>query len=134
MERELLFFLIDDDIDDQDIFSSALKEVNPNIKCKTAENGCAALQLVNKDGTFLPDFIFLDLNMPKVNGLDCLAELRKINRLKKTPIYIYTTSSAEKDKEEIKKLGATGLIIKPILINELINILSEIVLSVKEVI
>jgi CheY-like chemotaxis protein len=126
LPKELLFFLVDDDLDDQEIFLSALKDVDSKIQCKTAENGCEALQLF-KDENFIPDFIFLDLNMPKVNGKECLTELRKINRLKKTPIYIYTTSSAQKDKLEAKKFGATGFITKPTLINILIKTLSEIV-------
>lgn len=61
----------------------------------------------------LPDFIFLDLNMPKMYGRTCLAELRKDVRLATIPVIIFTTSSDPKDINEIRKLGASYFLTKP---------------------
>ena len=78
MPKELLFFCVDDDPDNQEIFISSLQDIDPDIKFVSIENGIKALQLIAKDEKFSPDFIFLDLNMPKINGKACLAELRKL--------------------------------------------------------
>jgi len=129
MVEDLHFFLIDDDLDDHDIFMDALTEINPSINCLTAKDGSEALEYLKKDDAFIPDFIFLDLNMPKVTGKECLKELVKIKKLKSVPIYIYTTSAIPKDKEETVKAGAKDLIIKPTSIKKLGKILSEIILT-----
>ncbi len=76
---------------------------------------------------FVPDFTFLDLNMPKVNGKEFLMEFMRIEKLNTVPIYIYTTSSSEEDKRDTLQMGATGFITKPTSLNELVNILYEIV-------
>ena len=106
-------FLIDDDDDDQEIFTLALSNIDEAINCITANDGIDALHKLNLDDSFIPDFIFLDLNMVRMNGRECLVEIKKIQRLQGVPIIIYSTSSEQKDISETKLLGAADYIVKP---------------------
>lgn len=117
--------LVDDDEDDKEIFCLALKKIDPSIDCITASDGREALSILD-DGSFIPDYIFLDLNMPRMDGKECLKEIRKQNRLDKVPVIIFTTSSAERDKEETKKLGANSFITKPPLVSTLADLLLKL--------
>ncbi len=109
----LLFFLVDDDEDDRLLFSEALKEIDPAIKCIMAKNGEEALFLL-KDGLFeLPDYIFLDINMPVMNGLKCLAEIKKTDSLKHIPVVVYSTAARQEYVNECRQLGAIDFFIKP---------------------
>jgi CheY-like chemotaxis protein len=103
---------VDDDIDDQEIFSFAVRGLNKPVSLVTAGDGLEALEILKADKTFIPDCIFLDLNMPRMNGKECLPELRKLPWLKEVPIIIYTTSSEEKDKLETRRLGASDFMTK----------------------
>ena len=126
MAIDMACFLIDDDEDDREIFTLALEDANRSYKCITAVNGKDALEKLHADQTFIPDFIFLDLNMPVMNGKQFLKEIKTIPRLAHIPVVIYTTSSYEKDIEETKQLGATHYIVKPSSIDTLTKILSEL--------
>jgi CheY-like chemotaxis protein len=117
--------LIDDDEDDRGIFELALRQLDQKFKCVTLDSGTQALETLKK-GDLNPDYIFLDLNMPLITGRDCLIEIRKLSRFKQTPVLIYTTSSGEKDKEDVIKLGATSFITKPNKVSVLISVLREI--------
>ncbi len=119
-------FLIDDDPDDREIFALALEEADKEYKCATASNGIDAIKQLNEDDSFIPHLIFLDLNMPIMNGKQCLNEIRKIRRISSVPIIIYTTSSYAQDMEETKKLGASHFLIKPSSIRILTNCLTEL--------
>ena len=118
--------LIDDDADDQEIFSIALQNISSLIRFVISDNCKDALEKLSKDKMFKPDFIFLDLNMPGMSGSQCLAEIKKQSRLKRIPVIIYTTSSGQRDKDETKKLGADYFLTKPTDINKLITILKKI--------
>ncbi|RPE14117.1 response regulator [Chitinophaga lutea] len=104
--------LIDDDKDDQEIFKLALQDINEHIVCLTVDNGMEGLQLLRRNESFVPGHIFLDLNMPRMSGKDCLAALRSIPRLAEVPVVIYSTSSDPRDIRETKELGATDYIVK----------------------
>jgi CheY-like chemotaxis protein len=105
-------FLVDDDRDDREIFIEALAEIDDSLKCVTAENGEDAIRKLHS-GVFIPNFIFLDLNMPRMNGRECLVKIKNIERLQDTPVIIYTTSSLQKEKDELVKLGASKFLTKP---------------------
>lgn len=117
--------LVDDDDDDREIFCLALEKIDPAIECTTARDGVEALSILNGK-KYIPDYIFLDLNMPIMDGKECLKGIRKQNHLNTVPVIIFSTSSAEKDKEEAKKLGATAFITKPPLVSTLAAKLSDI--------
>ncbi|TWF44143.1 CheY-like chemotaxis protein [Chitinophaga polysaccharea] len=116
--------LIDDDIDDRMIFGEVLKELAPDINYHEAINGEDALTKLGRD--FTPDLIFLDLNMPRINGKQFLAEIRQIDHLKHIPVIIYTTSSHDSDKKETRQLGASYFLTKPNSLHELTHTLSRI--------
>ena len=118
-------FLIDDDEDDRDIFELALQQLGQNYKCVTSKSWSDALEILKKDDVN-PDCIFLDLNMPLVSGRECLIQIRKLAKFRQTPVVIYTTSSEQKDKEDVMQLGATSFVTKPNKISVLSNILKEV--------
>ena len=120
------FFLVDDDLDDQEIFQIALDEIDPAINLVVANNGIEALQILKKDPNYIPDYIFLDINMPKMNGIQCLPEIRKFEHLEKVPIIMYSTSSDINIINNIKKLGATEFLVKPTGLGTLIKNLEGI--------
>lgn len=116
--------LIDDDVDDRMIFGDVLKELVPDIIYNEAINGEDALAKLDND--LIPDLIFLDLNMPRVDGKQLLAEMKKKEHLKHIPVIIYTTSSYEADKRETQELGAAYFITKPNSLHELSHLLRGI--------
>ena len=127
MENSVTFFLIDDDTDDREIFLIALEGISEAIDCRYASDGIKALEKLNSDQAFVPDYIFLDMNMPRMNGRECLIEIRKIERLEKVPTFIYSTSVDPGMVTEVKQLGATDVIIKPTSIRALSDILENLI-------
>jgi len=97
--------LVDDDADDQLIFIDALNEIAAGIECATANNGLEALEYL-KEVVPKPTLIFLDLNMPFMNGFECLARIKKEDPLKEIPVVIFTTSDNPGDEKRTKELGA----------------------------
>lgn len=110
--KEFLCFLIDDDTDDQEIFLSVLQDIDPALHCVTACNGQEAIQKLT-DENLRPDLIFLDLNMPLMNGKQFLKARTLIDGCKEIPVIILTTSSDKKSIEETLQLGARDYITKP---------------------
>lgn len=127
-KNQKTFLLVDDDADDQEIFIAAVNEIDSSIKCISIDNCEEALDKLKREHTDLPDLIFLDLNMPRLNGRQCLSEIRKLSRLKHVPVIIYSTSSLKKDMEETANLGADFFITKPNRFNELCETLNNVLL------
>lgn len=107
------FLLTDDDIDDRELFLEALTSIDPSITCHFAEDGEAALQLLGKRDIIKPDIIFVDINMPVMNGWELLRELRKDETFDGVPVMVYSTSGALRDKLTARDLGALCFITKP---------------------
>ncbi len=105
-------FLIDDDEDDQLLFTDAIELINPALQLDVATNGKIALDQL-KVSFSLPDIIFLDLNMPVMNGFEFLTQIKKETQLNKIPIVIFTTSNILRDKELTKEFGAQYFLTKP---------------------
>ncbi len=103
---------MDDDRDDQDVFIDVLKEINASINCITALDGEEALTMLKNSLPEVPDCIFLDLNMPRINGRQFLTTIKSIAILKNIPVIIYTTSSSLREKAELTNLGATHFLTK----------------------
>ncbi len=131
MSRTIRIFVVDDDLDDTEIFQEVLSFIDPTIQCSTAENGRDALEKLSRV-TFIPDLIFLDLNMPRMDGKECLRKLKENLILRNIPVIIYTTSSQSKDIEETMGAGAIKFITKPLNVNDLEKILRPIVLGLKQ--
>jgi CheY-like chemotaxis protein len=125
MKKELTCLLVDDDPDDQDLFRYALQKVNLPVSLSVADDGIYAIEKLS-DETYLPDVIFVDLNMPRLNGLECIAEIKKISRLANTPVYIYSTAHENQNNIDIKALGVTEYLEKPSDVMELTPMLSRV--------
>lgn len=126
MKMEKKCFLIDDDLDDQEIFLMALEDVNAEVNCVMANSGVEALKKLTSDPSFIPDYIFIDINMPKMNGIECLSEIKKLNHLSDVQIRMFSTSSDPEIISESKKLGAIEFLIKPPGLKPLVQTLSKI--------
>jgi CheY-like chemotaxis protein len=103
--------LADDDKDDALIFQEALDEAECNATFLHANTGANVFTLLEKGAR--PDIIFLDLNMPVMNGWQCLAKLKNSEPYKDIPVVMYTTSSNPRDYQVATDLNADGLITKP---------------------
>lgn len=104
--------LVDDDEDDRDFFLSVLLLIDNSLTCHTASNGSIALAQLTA-ASELPDLIFLDLNMPVMNGKQFLVEVKKHERLKDIPVIILSTSSDQSTINETALLGAADFLTKP---------------------
>lgn len=124
--NHLLWFIIDDDLDDQEIFTLAVNRVNAAIQCTFANDGVHAIERLTTDQEFTPGRIFMDLNMPRMNGIECLAKLREIDRLKNVPIFMCSTSADPRVIEKARILGATDFIVKPSTIAEFAEVLADV--------
>jgi CheY-like chemotaxis protein len=118
--------IIDDDDDDRILLREALEEVGCRPLCLAASDGYEALKSLRNADYPKPEVIFLDLNMPRVNGIQCLRELKKDKSLQNIPVIIYTTSKQESDKEQTKTLGAAFFLTKPTSFNKLCQILLQL--------
>ncbi|MBT1698093.1 response regulator [Fulvivirgaceae bacterium PWU4] len=106
----MTIFYADDDQDELDFFREALKLIDPSIECVTASNGREALQLLETIGT--PGVIFLDLNMPGIDGEGCLVSIKNNARLKDVPVIIYSSTADTKDRYMLQAKGAFKVIKK----------------------
>ncbi len=113
IKSDPLLFIVDDDIDDIELFCEALSEIYPDSVCFDAKSGKNCLKLLRQQPTSLPDFIFLDLNMQPMDGRSCLDKLKKDVSLKNIPVIIYTTSQSQKDRDETLQMGAAYFLTKP---------------------
>ncbi|HEV2352920.1 MAG TPA: response regulator [Puia sp.] len=104
-------FLIDDDPDDQDFFCLAMKGARPDANCLFADDCRCAMEKL-RDSHFTPNVIFIDINMPRVSGFDCLRTLRRIPRLRLVPAYMYSTAADHHIVEQCLQLGANGFLKK----------------------
>jgi len=112
MKDHISLLVVDDDVDDRNLFIEAVKEIDEDIECIIASDGQQALDLL-KDSTELPDFIFLDIRMPRFNGKKCLLEIKKDERLKSIPVIIYSTSREVEESKDLRDMGAVYFITKP---------------------
>jgi response regulator RpfG family c-di-GMP phosphodiesterase len=113
MSLSITCLLIDDDIDDHEIFKIALAQVNQSINCISINESKEAIEKLSTDTSFTPDIIFVDINMPVLNGIECLAEIKKIDHLKNVPVIFYSTFADPEKLGEMKELGAAEYFEKP---------------------
>ena len=112
------FMIIDDDEDDRMFFKQALNEMLTSSLSLEAKDGIEALQLLGKTER-KPDYIFLDINMPRMDGRECLLELKSDATLKSIPVIMYSTSFTDDSIAELLALGASGYLNKPTDMNKL---------------
>lgn len=119
-----VFLLVDDDSDDSELFSEAIHENDAEIAVHAAANGREAFRVL--DQIERPDIIFLDINMPIMNGWECLTRLKTSNEYKDIPVIMYSTSSHKKDIDLAAETGAAAFMSKPHDYQELRRILQEL--------
>jgi CheY-like chemotaxis protein len=124
--EKITCLLVDDDEDDRDLFGMALQDVDESIEYIYAVNCVEALKMLKAGNAKIPDFIFLDLNMPFMNGKECLEELKKVAHLKDIPVIIYTTSSYAQDLEDTRQKGAAHFLSKTSNLDDLVKILVSV--------
>ena len=106
-------FLADDDADDRMLFEDALKEAPMQTELISAGDGVQLLNLLKKENAPQPEVIFLDLNMPRKNGFECLDEIRKTPSLKNIPVVIFSTTAQLEEVNKAYEKGANRYICKP---------------------
>ncbi len=125
--EELHVLLADDDDDDRLFFKDAIEVVKVKTIVTMVNDGVELMDYLNDPDTRLPNLLFLDLNMPRKGGMECLKEIRSNSKLKDLSIAIYSTSGLEKDIEETFIKGANIYIKKPNDFDELKVILEKVI-------
>jgi CheY-like chemotaxis protein len=114
MELKRLYVLLaDDDIDDCNFFKKALDELPLTTVLTTVHDGEELMNALNSEANQLPHVVFLDINMPRKNGFECLAELKQNDRLKDLPVIMFSTSNSRDAMSKLFKTGADVYIRKP---------------------
>lgn len=114
MRNDQMFILLaEDDEDDRQFFREAIERMNLSTKLTMVTDGVYLIDYLKNNPDNMPHLVFLDLNMPRKDGFECLREIRNVLGLKDLPIAIYSTSNASMDMEEAFKLGANIYIRKP---------------------
>lgn len=128
MQKEYIHIILaDDDEDDRLFFTDAFEELKINTKVNTFNDGVELMNYLNQPNAVLPNVLFLDLNMPRKNGIECLDEIKKDNRFDDIAIAIFSTSSSEEHVEETFIRGANIYIKKPSDFATLKKVLSDVV-------
>lgn len=125
--KKLKILLVDDDQDDRQFFADALTGLDMSTELYEVADGMACLQFLTNNMEHRPDLIFLDLNMPVMNGFQCLDRIREEESCKDVIVAIYSTSSSEKDIEETFKKGANIYITKPSSFKDLKKSLKQVI-------
>jgi CheY-like chemotaxis protein len=119
-----VFVLVDDDVDDIQLFCDALESVDNTIICHCAPNGAEAIDLLGRVAS--PDIIFLDVNMPGMDGWQCLKKIKASEAHHHIPVLMYSTSQREADVNTALDTGALCFFTKPNNFGDLKNILAVI--------
>jgi CheY-like chemotaxis protein len=127
----LSILLVDDSESDRNLFRHILGEIDPNIYYISLSNGDQALSYLN-NAESLPDYIFLDINMPGMNGIECLEQIKKNERIKSIPVIMYSTSDGKKYAPIAKALGADVYLTKSMDFFKSIEQVASIISDVEE--
>src|SRR5688572_23365820 len=120
--------LIDDDTDDLDAMKEAIDQVDSTLLCISFSHAEVALRLLGKELVVLPDFIFIDVNMPKISGKECLTILRKSPELTETLIIMHSTTLPIDIAKSYLPSGASYTFQKPYAFSDYLRILEEIII------
>jgi CheY-like chemotaxis protein len=115
--------LAEDDEDDQIVFTQVIKDLNPQIKVDHVTDG---IKLMNLLSNFLPDLLFLDLDMPRKNGLECLLQIKNDPGMKELPVIVFSSTSRPANVQTAYEVGAHLFLIKSSLYQEYLASLKTI--------
>jgi CheY-like chemotaxis protein len=128
--RPIEILLVEDSPSDTDLTLEALKDFKVRNHVSVVEDGVLAMQFLRRQGAYAqaprPDLIMLDLNLPRKDGREVLAEIKGDNLLKTIPIVVLTTSRAEKDILSAYELNANCYINKPVDFNQFLEVVRSI--------
>lgn len=129
-KKTLIILMADDDADDRLLAQDAMQESRVLNELHFVEDGVQLLSYLRGDDEFsdrtvypMPGLILLDLNMPKMDGREALAEIKADPRLRRIPVVILTTSKAEEDMVKGYDLGAASYITKPVTFDALVELM-----------
>jgi CheY-like chemotaxis protein len=111
--NQLNILLADDDTDDCIFFKEALRELLLSTHLTTVNDGEQLMQLLANETNVLPHVLFLDLNMPRKNGFECLTEMKLSKKLKQLPVIVFSTSFEQEVVNQLYNNGAQYFIRKP---------------------
>lgn len=124
IKKDLLsIVLADDDSDDSFLFNSVFEELEPVRKLTVVQNGNELLSLLTH---FIPDLLFLDLEMPYKNGLECLVAIRGSETLRHLPVVVFSSTTRPANIQTAYDMGADLFFIKPSVFSDLSNAISTI--------
>lgn len=111
--KHLNILLADDDLDDCNFFKHALEELSLSAQLTTVHNGEQLMHYLSENSEHLPHVLFLDINMPRKNGLECLSEIKRNTKLKDLPVVMFSTSNSWDTINMLFKSGSHVYIHKP---------------------
>ena len=117
---------VDDDPDDIKIFGDAVKEVDPRINFLSASSGTKALEILG-DLKVLPDYIFLDVNMPRMNGIQFLETVKNSRKYSHIPVIMYSTTKSAEHEKNAKQLGARYFFTKPVFFDDICSVIRGVI-------
>jgi CheY-like chemotaxis protein len=126
MKGKKTILLVEDDRVDQITVKRALKDINVTNLLIIVNNGEEALEFLRDEKNEKPGIILLDLNMPKMNGIEFLKVAKHDNSLKRIPVVVLTTSKQDQDKIESFNLGVAGYMIKPVDYIQFVDVIKTI--------
>jgi two-component system response regulator len=128
--NEVFILIAEDDADDRFLLQTAFEEKGFHDKLEFVENGIELVAYLDErlttNGSQLPKFILLDLNMPKKDGREVLKELKQHEVYRKIPVIIFTTTRNENEIRRCYEMGANTYIVKPASFNDLLNTIEQI--------
>ncbi len=128
MQPALIYVLLaDDDEEDRLFFKEAFEIIKIKTVVKTVNDGIELMNHLTQNGNVLPNILFLDLNMPRKSGMECLVEIKNLDHLKEMAVAIYSTSASEQDIEDAFVKGANVYIKKPDDFGTLRKLLEEVI-------
>lgn len=125
MSEPNILLIEDDEVDILNI-KRALKANNLSNNLQIARNGLEGLELIQDKSIPDPKVILLDINMPKMNGIEFLQELRQMEKYKQLPVFIMTTSNDDNDKYDAYNLNVAGYILKPLSFDKFVEAVKKL--------
>lgn len=124
--KNTVILLVDDDEDDCELFIAAIASLNKNIITTISNNSLEALNNL-KTATVLPDFIFLDMQMPYLSGAEFIQQLRQIPELNKIQVVVYSSHSQDTLKKLTNEFDSVKIFTKPNNFQELVRTLDNLI-------
>ena len=131
MSKSIKILLVEDDNDDVDLLQEALDDNEVSYDMDVIRDGGLVTEYIEKCTSY-PDIVILDFNLPRIHGRELLKIIKNTPEFKHIPVFILTTSSAQKDKDFAYQEGADKYLIKPTTIQGINEVVSSIIGAIKK--